>query len=132
MNSIKNWQIRYNNYDHPPHHTSPFFTLYHTFFTNKGAFKDFNHMLNVLLSHTNSYLTNSSLCDETMEILIGGWLLLLADTIGRNLLEPSGIPAGIMAALIGAPYFIYLLFILFPSVSFCFAFAQILSRLNST
>ncbi len=42
-------------------------------------------------------------------ILIGGWLLLLADTAGRNLAEPDGIPAGIMAALIGAPYFIYLL-----------------------
>ncbi len=44
-----------------------------------------------------------------LAILTGGWLLLLADTVGRNLLEPSGIPAGIMAALIGAPYFIYLL-----------------------
>lgn len=44
-----------------------------------------------------------------LAILIGGWLLLLADTLGRNMLEPSGIPAGIMAALIGAPYFIYLL-----------------------
>jgi iron complex transport system permease protein len=42
-------------------------------------------------------------------VLIGGWLLLFADTIGRNLLEPEGIPAGIMTALIGAPYFIYLL-----------------------
>lgn len=42
-------------------------------------------------------------------ILIGGWLLLLADTIGRNAVEPDGIPAGIMVALIGAPYFIYLL-----------------------
>ena len=42
-------------------------------------------------------------------ILIGGWLLLLADTIGRNLVDPDGIPAGIMVALIGAPYFIYLL-----------------------
>lgn len=42
-------------------------------------------------------------------ILIGGWLLLLADTVGRNLLQPDGIPAGIVAALIGAPYFIYLL-----------------------
>lgn len=40
---------------------------------------------------------------------IGGWLLLLADTIGRNLAEPEGIAAGIMTALIGAPYFIYLL-----------------------
>ncbi|MEJ9229920.1 iron ABC transporter permease [Peribacillus butanolivorans] len=42
-------------------------------------------------------------------ILIGGWLLLLADTIGRNIVEPEGIPAGIMVALIGAPYFMYLL-----------------------
>lgn len=42
-------------------------------------------------------------------ILIGGWLLLFADTIGRNIVEPEGIAAGIMTALIGAPYFIYLL-----------------------
>ncbi|MEY2191112.1 FecCD family ABC transporter permease [Neobacillus sp. BF23-41] len=44
-----------------------------------------------------------------LAILIGGWLLLIADTIGRNLVEPNGIPAGIMVALIGAPYFMYLL-----------------------
>src|SRR5690625_3056168 len=42
-------------------------------------------------------------------ILIGGWLLLFADTIGHHLVEPDGIPAGIMVALIGAPYFMYLL-----------------------
>lgn len=42
-------------------------------------------------------------------ILIGGWLLLLADTIGRNLSDPDGMPAGIVVALIGAPYFLYLL-----------------------
>ncbi|WP_054954674.1 FecCD family ABC transporter permease [Paenibacillus dakarensis] len=41
--------------------------------------------------------------------LTGGWLLLLADTIGRNLVDPDGIPAGIMVALIGGPYFMYLL-----------------------
>lgn len=42
-------------------------------------------------------------------VLIGGWLLLIADTIGRNIVEPNGLPAGVMVALIGAPYFIYLL-----------------------
>ncbi|RAK10260.1 iron complex transport system permease protein [Halanaerobium saccharolyticum] len=42
-------------------------------------------------------------------ILIGGWLLLLADTIGRNIFQPQGVAAGIMVAVIGAPYFIYLL-----------------------
>lgn len=42
-------------------------------------------------------------------MLIGGGLLLIADTIGRNIAEPEGIAAGIITALIGAPYFIYLL-----------------------
>lgn len=42
-------------------------------------------------------------------LLIGGWLLLFADTIGRNIVEPNGLPAGVMVALIGGPYFMYLL-----------------------
>jgi len=42
-------------------------------------------------------------------VLLGGWLLLIADTVGRNLVSPDGIPAGIMVALIGVPYFAYLL-----------------------
>ncbi|WHY75049.1 FecCD family ABC transporter permease [Fictibacillus enclensis] len=41
--------------------------------------------------------------------LIGAILLLAADTIGRVVLDPSGIPAGIIVTLIGAPYFMYLL-----------------------
>lgn len=44
-----------------------------------------------------------------LAIFIGGWLLLLADTIGRNLVAPDGLPAGIVTALIGAPYFLYLM-----------------------
>ncbi|AZV45588.1 iron ABC transporter permease [Peribacillus asahii] len=35
--------------------------------------------------------------------------IALADIIGRNVVEPDGIPAGIIVALIGAPYFMYLL-----------------------
>lgn len=42
-------------------------------------------------------------------VLLGGWLLLFADTIGRNIVDPDGIPAGILVALIGVPYFAYLL-----------------------
>lgn len=42
-------------------------------------------------------------------ILMGGWLLLVADTIGHHLIDPDGIAAGIMVSIIGAPYFIYLL-----------------------
>ncbi|UZJ78654.1 FecCD family ABC transporter permease [Fictibacillus sp. KU28468] len=41
--------------------------------------------------------------------LIGSILLLTADTIGRVILDPSGIPAGIIVTIIGAPYFMYLL-----------------------
>ncbi|WP_377887891.1 FecCD family ABC transporter permease [Alkalihalobacillus sp. R86527] len=41
--------------------------------------------------------------------LLGGILLLTADTIGRVILDPSGIPAGIIVTIIGAPYFMYLL-----------------------
>lgn len=44
-----------------------------------------------------------------LAIIIGSWLLLVADTIGRNALQPEGIPTGIVVAIIGAPYFIYLL-----------------------
>ncbi len=42
-------------------------------------------------------------------VLIGGWLLMFADTVGRTIMDSAGIPAGIMVALIGAPYFMYLL-----------------------
>ncbi|HJF31621.1 MAG TPA: iron ABC transporter permease [Sporosarcina psychrophila] len=41
--------------------------------------------------------------------MTGGLLVLIADTIGRWLLQPSEIPAGIVVAVIGAPYFLYLL-----------------------
>jgi iron complex transport system permease protein len=41
--------------------------------------------------------------------LIGAILLVVADTVGRSLLDPSGIPAGIVVTVIGAPYFLYLL-----------------------
>lgn len=41
--------------------------------------------------------------------LSGGLLLLLADTIGRLIIQPSEIFAGIVVAIIGAPYFLFLL-----------------------
>ncbi len=44
-----------------------------------------------------------------LAVPIGGWLLLVADTIGRNIGDTDGLPAGIIVALIGAPYFVYLL-----------------------
>ncbi|WP_164669525.1 FecCD family ABC transporter permease [Virgibacillus doumboii] len=41
--------------------------------------------------------------------LIGALLLMVADTIGKNLLSPTEIPVGIVVAILSAPYFIYLL-----------------------
>ena len=39
----------------------------------------------------------------------GGVLLLIADTIGRNLFRPYEIPVGLVMCLIGGPFFIYIL-----------------------
>ncbi|MEH6955025.1 FecCD family ABC transporter permease [Neobacillus drentensis] len=41
--------------------------------------------------------------------VLGSFLLLLADTIGKNLLAPTQIPVGIVVAIFSAPYFIFLL-----------------------
>jgi len=41
--------------------------------------------------------------------IVGAFLLLGADTIGRTLLGPSEIPAGIIVAFLGGPFFLYLL-----------------------
>lgn len=41
--------------------------------------------------------------------LMGGFLLLVADTVGRNILSPSEIPVGLVVSVIGGIYFIYLL-----------------------
>ena len=41
--------------------------------------------------------------------LAGGMFLLICDTLGRLLLCPSEIRVGIMTALLGVPYFLYLL-----------------------
>lgn len=42
--------------------------------------------------------------------LFGGALLVLADLIGRWVIAPSELPIGIVTAMIGAPYFMYLLY----------------------
>lgn len=41
--------------------------------------------------------------------LVGGAFLLLADTLARTLLAPQAIPVGIVTALFGAPFFLWLL-----------------------
>lgn len=41
--------------------------------------------------------------------LAGGVLLVVSDFVGRTLMRPMELPAGIITALLGAPYFLYLL-----------------------
>lgn len=41
--------------------------------------------------------------------LAGGILLMVADTVARTVVAPAEIPVGVITALIGGPFFIYLL-----------------------
>ncbi|OEH91751.1 FecCD family ABC transporter permease [Bacillus solimangrovi] len=60
------------------------------------------HIARQLVGAKHSYLLPIS-------ALIGILLVLLADGLGRGLIPPIEIPAGIFTAVIGAPYFLYLL-----------------------
>lgn len=42
--------------------------------------------------------------------LLGALLLLIADLIGRTVFAPLDIPAGVFTAIVGAPFFVYLLY----------------------
>ncbi|SFD46038.1 iron complex transport system permease protein [Lentibacillus persicus] len=51
--------------------------------------------------------SNQKLLPVTM--LTGGTLLVVADVLSRTLLAPNEIPSGILVAIIGAPYFLWLM-----------------------
>jgi iron complex transport system permease protein len=42
--------------------------------------------------------------------MTGGALVVLADLIGRTAFAPVEIPCGIITSIVGAPYFLYLLY----------------------
>ena len=44
-----------------------------------------------------------------MAALIGAVVVLVADTIGRTVIAPAQLPAGLLTALLGTPYFVWLL-----------------------
>lgn len=60
------------------------------------------HIARLIVGSDHRYLFPFSL-------LTGGFLLLLADTVGRTILPPRVIPVGIVVALVGGPLFIYLI-----------------------
>jgi iron complex transport system permease protein len=60
------------------------------------------HMVRFIAGPDNRFVVSLS-------ALYGGVFLCIADLIGRSLLPPMEIPSGIVTALIGSPYFLYLL-----------------------
>lgn len=65
----------------------------------------------LMVPHAARKLTASSSTRTLIPVclLLGGTLVVLADLLGRVLFAPSEIPAGIITALIGAPFFFALL-----------------------
>lgn len=60
------------------------------------------HICRMLVGSDNRFLIPCS-------CLMGAVLLLLADTLARTVIAPAEIPVGIITALMGSPFFIYLL-----------------------
>lgn len=61
------------------------------------------HILRRLLGATHRWVIPGA-------ALLGGSLMVIADTVSRTLLSPREIPVGAVTALIGAPFFLYLYF----------------------
>ena len=60
------------------------------------------HIMRFLVGSNNLYLIPFS-------AFSGGMLLIIADSIGKTVISPTELPSGIITALLGAPYFLYLL-----------------------
>jgi iron complex transport system permease protein len=60
------------------------------------------HMMRMLLGSDHRLLLPSS-------ALFGGSFLVVADTLARTITAPAELPVGVITAMCGAPYFIYLL-----------------------
>jgi len=60
------------------------------------------HIMRLLVGSDHRILIPSS-------ALVGGIFLVWADTISRTVISPTEIPVGIITALFGAPFFVYLL-----------------------
>jgi len=60
------------------------------------------HMCRLLIGADHRYLTPAAL-------LFGGSFLVLCDTVARTIIAPAEIPVGIITALLGGPFFVWLL-----------------------
>ena len=60
------------------------------------------HICRLLVGHDHKILTPAS-------VLFGGGFLVLCDTIARTAISPVEIPVGVITALLGGPFFVWLL-----------------------
>ncbi|MBD8889918.1 FecCD family ABC transporter permease [Roseibium litorale] len=60
------------------------------------------HLLRLVIGPDNRYLLPAS-------ALLGGSMLVLADTVSRIIVAPAELPIGILTALAGAPFFLWVL-----------------------
>ena len=60
------------------------------------------HLCRIIVGSDHKYLVSAS-------AVLGGLLVLISDTVGRTIMKPYEIPAGIVTCIIGAPFFLYLL-----------------------
>jgi iron complex transport system permease protein len=60
------------------------------------------HLLRLMIGPDNRLLLPAS-------ALLGGILLVVADILSRTIVAPAELPIGIVTALLGAPFFLWLL-----------------------
>ncbi len=60
------------------------------------------HMLRLLAGSDHRFLIPAS-------VLLGGSLLLISDTLARTIIAPQQLPVGVITALLGVPFFLYLM-----------------------
>jgi len=60
------------------------------------------HLLRLLIGPDNRYLLPAS-------ALLGACMLLLADAVSRTIVAPAELPIGIVTAIVGAPFFLWIL-----------------------
>lgn len=66
--------------------------------------------IGLLIPHISRRLAGTSLALQlALCILLGAILAIAADTVGRTLFAPYEVPVGVISAILGVPFFLYLL-----------------------
>ena len=60
------------------------------------------HICRLLVGYNHRYLMPAS-------FFFGGMILVVCDTVARTVIAPAEIPVGVITALLGGPFFLWLL-----------------------